>query len=134
MRGTLLVALAVPAAAIVYNGVDYPWISNRSCSDDPDDCPGAGRCTQLPDYAGGNGSSGLFCRCGWFGQMKAPECQEPTPGTSNPFATYTTTAVVYGLVVLDNTFLLSARHDRHLVLVLINLALLRRLGRLVLYQ
>ena len=41
MRGTLLlVALAVPAAAIVYDGVDYPWISNRSCSDDPDDCPG----------------------------------------------------------------------------------------------
>ena len=104
MRGTLLVALAVPAAAIVYDGVDYPWISNRTCSDDPDDCPGAGRCTQLPDYAGGNGSSGLFCRCGWFGQMKAPECQEPTSGTSNPFATYTTTAVVYGLVVLYGLF------------------------------
>ena len=104
MRGTLLVALAVPAAAIVYDGVDYPWISNRSCRDDPDDCPGAGRCTQLPDYAGGNGSSGLFCRCGWFGQMKAPECQEPTSGTSNPFATYTTTAVVYGLVVLYSLF------------------------------
>ena len=104
MRGTLLVALAVPAAAIVYDGVDYPWISNRSCRDDPDDCPGAGRCTQLPDYAGGNGSSGLFCRCGWFGQMKAPECQEPTSGTSSPFATYTTTAVVYGLAEEEGPF------------------------------
>ena len=49
MRGTLLVALAVPAAAIVYDGVDYLWNSNRTCCHVPVDRPGSRLSTQHPD-------------------------------------------------------------------------------------